>query len=579
MVNKKQLSNKWLKASVLGCLWASAEIVLGSFLHNLKIPFAGNFLTAIGIVLLISVAHIWKEKGLFWRSGIVCALMKSISPSAVILGPMIAILSEALLMELSVRIFRRNIFSFLLAGTLAMLWNLVFVIANYVIIYGSNIIDLYGNLTAFAQKQFHLTNDIYWLPLFLLICLYVLFGLLAAIFGIYIGRKASRQSLETESLSVNQVLEIKSKKTATLFPYSYFWLVLDVLLLIAELTLMSYTSWEYWTILGCIILIIWVIRYKKALRPLAKPKFWLFFIVLTMVSAFVLFKLKNSGSAFMDGIFIGLEMNFRAAIVIIGFSVIGTELRNPGFRKLFVNSRFWQLPLALEIAFDTLPLMISNLPRVRDVFKKPARTFHLFVSQAEFWLEKIELKITRRENIIILRGAEKTGKSTFLKHVVETLKRKNIKVGGFISPSVYENEQHLGYDLVDLQSGKRMVLSRIDGNSGMPKVGNYYFSEEGIDFGNNIMDPNNLKNIDVVIIDEVGPWELKNQGWAKGLTELARSFEHIMIWVVRESIVDKVIENWSLKNPMIIDTKNDDINLLCDNIILQLKKVNEGLSF
>jgi len=73
MTSINPLSNRWLKASVLGCLWASSEIVFGSFLHNLRIPFTGIILTGIGIILLISVAHLWKENGLFWRAGLVCA--------------------------------------------------------------------------------------------------------------------------------------------------------------------------------------------------------------------------------------------------------------------------------------------------------------------------------------------------------------------------------------------------------------------------------------------------------------------------------------------------------------------------
>ena len=60
-----------------------------------------------------------RENGLIWRAGIICALMKSISPSAVILGPMTGILTEALLVELSVWLFGKNIFGYLIAGALA----------------------------------------------------------------------------------------------------------------------------------------------------------------------------------------------------------------------------------------------------------------------------------------------------------------------------------------------------------------------------------------------------------------------------------------------------------------------------
>ncbi len=131
-----RLSEKWIKASIIGTIWAASEIVLGSFLHNLKVPFSGNILTAIGIIILISISYIWTEKGLFWRSGLICALMKTMSPSAVIFGPMIAIFTEAALLELFVRLLGRTIAGYVIGSMLAMSWNLVQKILNYIIFYG-----------------------------------------------------------------------------------------------------------------------------------------------------------------------------------------------------------------------------------------------------------------------------------------------------------------------------------------------------------------------------------------------------------------------------------------------------------
>ena len=572
MTKRKQINNIWLKASVLGCLWASSEIVLGSFLHNLRIPFTGNILTAVGIILLISVAHIWKEKGLFWRAGLVCALMKSISPSAIIFGPMIAIFCESLLMELSVRIFRRNIFSFLLAGILAMSWNLVQVILNYIIIYGTNIIDLYINLTKFAQNQLHIINNNFWMPILILLSLYIILGLIAAIFGIIIGKKATIQPSQITNLSVAQVMEIKSKKTETTFNFSIYWLFFNIIFLIIELSLMSFMKWQIWISSGIILLLIWSFRYKKSLRPLAKPKFWLFFMLLTLLSAYILYILENSEDGAIKGILIGLEMNFRAAVTIIGFSTIGTELRNPLIRLFFINSNFRQLPLALEVAFDSLPYTIANLPHLQNIFRSPVKVFHEFVSQIDFWLAKVEFKIINNENIIIIRGTEKTGKSTLLFNIVETLKQNNIKVGGFICPSVKENDMLVGHDLLDIYNNKKVVLSRLQGNEKMAKVGNFFFNNEGIACGKKALNIVNFTEADVVIIDEVGPWELKNQGWAESINHLVKSFNKPMIWVVRESIVDKVIDNWSLQNPLIIDIKEKDTDAICAFILSDIRK-------
>ncbi len=148
-----KLSEKWIKASIAGTIWAASEIVLGSFLHNLRIPFSGNILTAIGLVILISISYIWTERGLFWRAGIICALMKTMSPSAVIFGPMIAIFSEALLLEFSVRLLGRTIAGFLIGSMLAMSWNLFQKIANYIIYYGANIIEVYNNLSKLRKNS------------------------------------------------------------------------------------------------------------------------------------------------------------------------------------------------------------------------------------------------------------------------------------------------------------------------------------------------------------------------------------------------------------------------------------------
>lgn len=76
----RKVSDKWIKASVLTGLWAGVEIIAGSFLHNLKIPFSGTFLTLISIILVIGFFQIWPKYGIIWRAGLITALMKSISP-------------------------------------------------------------------------------------------------------------------------------------------------------------------------------------------------------------------------------------------------------------------------------------------------------------------------------------------------------------------------------------------------------------------------------------------------------------------------------------------------------------------
>ena len=158
MIPQKHLKNIWLKASVLGCLWASSEIVIGSFLHNLRVPFCGNILTGIGIIIMVSIGQLWTERGLFWRAGLVCALMKSISPSAVIFGPMLAIFCEALLMELST--LPCYIIAFLIerTGDVVESDSTLSLVINY----GTNIIRFYEEPAALFQNNWVVVSDNYW---------------------------------------------------------------------------------------------------------------------------------------------------------------------------------------------------------------------------------------------------------------------------------------------------------------------------------------------------------------------------------------------------------------------------------
>ena len=135
-IMKTELSEKWIKAAIAGTIWAASEIVLGSFLHNLRVPFSGNILTAIGIIILISISYTWSAKGLFWRAGLICAIMKTMSPSAIIFGPMIAIMAESLLLELFTRILGRTYAGYIIGAMLAMSWNLLHKIGSYIISYG-----------------------------------------------------------------------------------------------------------------------------------------------------------------------------------------------------------------------------------------------------------------------------------------------------------------------------------------------------------------------------------------------------------------------------------------------------------
>ncbi len=376
------LNQKWIKAAVLGTIWAASEIVLGSFLHNIRMPFSGNILVSIAMILLIAASHLWTEKGIIWRSGLICALLKTMSPSAIIFGPMVAIFMEGVLLEFAIRIFKRRKIGYIVGAALAMSWNLPHKIINMVFYYGMDIVRVYEMLMKSAQKKLHWHFDIVWVPLATMLVLYILIGITAALIGIRVGKNLLDKNYKPKftNLKSNYMLPIQPIKES--FNYSIFWLVSNLMLPISIMILKSHISFYTWLVLVVLLVGFWSFRYKRALRQVAKPKFWIWFILLTMLTSVLFSNFQNTENGVQEGIRIGVTMNLRAILLIVSFTVLGTELYNPIIRKRFLKGRFKQLSLALELSLESLPNTIASIPDFKTILKTPSLVFYQLIWQA-----------------------------------------------------------------------------------------------------------------------------------------------------------------------------------------------------
>ncbi len=560
------ISDKWIKASITGTIWAAAEIVLGSFLHNLRVPFSGNILTAIALVILISLSYKWREKGLYWRAGIICALMKSMSPSAIIFGPMIAIIAESLLLEASVRLFGRTFAGFIIGSMLAMSWNLVQKVLNLIIFYGGNLIDLYSSLTNYAARELNLTFDTFWAPLLLLLTLYAIFGAAAAILGIRTGRRIVSRLPETE-LQNQHDIKPAGPRSGNPFNYSLAWLAADILLVTGSLLIVSLTKWIYWIMTVIPVVVILAIRYKRAMRQLARPGFWITFIILTMLSALAFTAFKPGSNNITEGVLIGVQMNFRALIIIAGFSALGTELYSPKIRKLFSRTHFRQLPLALELSAASLPSMIAAMPDLRTAIRNPALIISRMTGRVERRLSEVRAEQERLKKVYIVTGESGEGKTTLLLKLAEILKEKGIRAGGIIAPRIMEGSRTIGYDIVDVSSGTRAPFLRHINKEITSGVERFTKFEDGYQLGLKALDPEHNRGNILIMIDEAGPLELRGEGWAGRITGLLSQNEWQIILAVRKSLIDQVTGKFTFKDPVIIEAGHADHSEIINNIL------------
>ena len=386
-----QLKSVWLKAAVLGGLWASVEIIIGSFFHNLRLPFGGTILAANATILMIAFYQMWPEKGLIWRAGLIAALMKSISPSAIILGPMIGIMSEALIIEMFLRVFGNNLVSLSIAGALSVASALIHKILSLLILYGLNIVKIYVNIFHYFAKQVRMENADPWVLAFIVIGVYFVLGVVSAFMGIRVGRRSAKMNLETQGFIAENK---QSNSILTTNPNQHFRLVLfylHIILIPTGLFILNQLPLIYATIFVVVYATYCIFHYKSSLRRLKKPMFWLQLFILTFLAAIFWNGFNSKGSFFdLEGLLIGFEMNIRAVFVVIAFTSFGIELRNPVIRDFLFSKGFDKIYSTLELSFSALPVMIEAMPKPRVFFRHPIKSFSNMMVHAREWLGVFE---------------------------------------------------------------------------------------------------------------------------------------------------------------------------------------------
>jgi hypothetical protein len=139
----------WVYVAVFGALWGALELTLGAYLHVLFPPLADTFFTGlimagIGAVVALVGRTFVPRPGAVLGIGIVTALLKVLSLGGVKIGPVVAILAEAALMELALLSKAPPTrWRYVLAGTLAVSWNFFHKFMMMRLLYGQGITEVY----------------------------------------------------------------------------------------------------------------------------------------------------------------------------------------------------------------------------------------------------------------------------------------------------------------------------------------------------------------------------------------------------------------------------------------------------
>lgn len=158
--------------------------------------------------------------------------------------------------------------------------------------------------------------------------------------------------------------------------------------------------------------------------------------------------------------------------------------------------------------------------------------------------------------IYILSGKQGEGKTTRCLEIVNQLKSKGERVGGFVAPGFWENNVRSEFDLMDIQSGQKFPFAKRKQEKDWLKIKSFYFNPETIKVGEAILRKAVLGS-DWIVLDEIGKLDIQGYVWSTIFSELISIMDKKWIICVRDIFVDEVITHWQLQNVKLFHIKDD----------------------
>jgi hypothetical protein len=196
----------WVYVAVFGALWGTLELTLGAYLHVLFPPLADTFFTGLimaglGAVIALIGRYFVPRPGAVLSIGVITALLKTLSLGGGKVGPIVAILAEAILMEVALlsktSAGRATRWRYVLAGTLAVSWNFFHKFVMMRLLYGKGINEVYRKMVKEGGKTLGLDVSYALVIIGALFLLRVAVGAAAGWLAWGLGRRVAQRLTRT----------------------------------------------------------------------------------------------------------------------------------------------------------------------------------------------------------------------------------------------------------------------------------------------------------------------------------------------------------------------------------------------
>ncbi|RJQ44768.1 MAG: hypothetical protein C4545_00715 [Anaerolineaceae bacterium] len=145
-------------------------------------------------------------------------------------------------------------------------------------------------------------------------------------------------------------------------------------------------------------------------------------------------------------------------------------------------------------------------------------------------------------DVWIITGAQNSGKSVMMLDIMRIVQDDGIPICGLVSPGVYENGERIAIQVLDIETGERVILADLkpgwDPDNPNKK---WKMREENILWGNEHLQKIRTKG-KIYFLDEIGIYELLDgKGWQRGLQILQeKDFKHAVVAVRKEVLTEAI---------------------------------------
>jgi nucleoside-triphosphatase len=187
------------------------------------------------------------------------------------------------------------------------------------------------------------------------------------------------------------------------------------------------------------------------------------------------------------------------------------------------------------------------------------------------------MKDSGDRRLVLITGPPGTGKTTVLLKTAEKLQARGYKVGGMISREIREKGIRAGFEILDYASKRRGWLAHTRQPAG-PQVGRYRVNIDSLNSVGAAAILKAIENMDVVLIDEIGPMELCSEAFIEAVGKAAESPKPTLATIHYRAQSPFVIQMKARKDADLIEVTTENRSKLPDLIASKISSLSKDIS-